>query len=556
MTTPAFVSIAPHKQIGGTCYAHAVATVIRATENRIIGRKPESHDELVKNIVNKHGSKGAYTYSVLKEECAKRQLRCKNLSEFSAIQAIKKRRPIIASFTLYDNQWDIFARHFNNNGSSILTKDKMENPGWFTTKTGHAICIIGINESQKYWLIKNSWGNNWADGGNCRVAFDAVTFKYYECYFNIEDLTKQDTQHPILKIYSSLTTLGKGTFGQVYKGIDLKIDEFVAIKKMNKTDYKSIQRELSLLNKCKCKYIIKLLNEHSYSNYHWIVLEYCSGGSIEGRAGKCNERELKKITFDVLQGLCYLHSQKIIHRDIKPSNILHSSHGIYKLADFGISKDINETLKRTLDIGTSYFMAPEIINHNSDEKGYDESVDIWSLGVTLYKLITNSFPYNFKKKAFLHIATTIVRQNTLKLTANLLNGFGDIICDIINNKCLVKDSKKRQQANELLTNSWFKIDDDEKKMETTTLISYCESIKDVVKNTFPHAYEVWQKQPEGTIAFLKGKGIIETQELLQEFDMPFKEGVDRIEAWKEYKIAIYEYLTKINKDERLQQARE
>eukprot|EP01083_Nonionella_stella_P010202 29141_1 len=92
--------------------------------------------------------------------------------------------------------------------------------------------------------------------------------------------------------------------------------------------------------------------------------------------------------------------------------------------------------------------------------------------------------------------------------------------------------------------------------DNNALIAYCETIQLELKQQYPHAYEVWNKEPQATLSFLKGKGIIEAHKLNREYDMEFKQGNDRIEAWKEYKVAIEHYLTLVNDDVRLKKARE
>merc|ERR1712228_458676 len=96
----------PHHQQGGTCYANAIATAIRATENRIIGRNPESHTSLVNKLVNKYPTgKHPDTYTVCRDECAQRQLKCRKIDENEAKKAVNENRVVIASFRLDDDQW-------------------------------------------------------------------------------------------------------------------------------------------------------------------------------------------------------------------------------------------------------------------------------------------------------------------------------------------------------------------------------------------------------------------------------------------------------------------
>eukprot|EP01084_Bolivina_argentea_P298452 514309_1 len=112
------------------------------------------------------------------------------------------------------------------------------------------------------------------------------------------------------ELYYDYKYLARGGFGRVYKAKSKSNNKEVAIKQIPLEEHKMIQRELSLLKQCNSKYVIKLLNEHKLEalKEFWIVLEYCSGGSIETVAGKCDENKLRKITKDALNGLKYLHS--------------------------------------------------------------------------------------------------------------------------------------------------------------------------------------------------------------------------------------------------------
>eukprot|EP01084_Bolivina_argentea_P229937 387956_1 len=255
------------------------------------------------------------------------------------------------------------------------------------------------------------------------------------------------------KLYHSLSYLGAGGFGSVYKAKD-KSNNYVAIKKIPFKEYKSIQQEVGLLKQCHCKYIVKLLNEHNdYSSQCcWVVLEYCAGGSIEHLAGKCTENKLKKIASDTLNGLKYLHAKKLVHRDIKPHNMLHhTTSDTYKIADFGLSKDTMFSKAKTT-VGTLYFMAPEILKNSAGK--YDEKVDIWAFGVSLYFLATGHFPHEGSGQ--FQLVNSIVNQYPKKL-----NKFSVHAQDVVNNKCLVKYSAARHSAQRLLQHSWFN-DDDEK----------------------------------------------------------------------------------------------
>eukprot|EP01087_Luapelamoeba_hula_P019366 TRINITY_DN6403_c0_g1_i2.p2 TRINITY_DN6403_c0_g1~~TRINITY_DN6403_c0_g1_i2.p2 ORF type:complete len:154 (-),score=29.53 TRINITY_DN6403_c0_g1_i2:730-1191(-) len=124
-------------------------------------------------------------------------------------------------------------------------------------------------------------------------------------------------------------------------------------------------------------------------------MEYCGGGSaidicnILGTG--INEDQIALICREALRGLEYLHRIKKLHRDIKGGNILLTDQGDVKLADFGVSATLASTFsKRNTFVGTSYWMAPEVIRENK----YDGRADVWSLGITAIELAETLPPYS------------------------------------------------------------------------------------------------------------------------------------------------------------------
>ena len=119
------------------------------------------------------------------------------------------------------------------------------------------------------------------------------------------------------------------------------------------------------------------------------------GGSLESLLslyGGLRENVISNYTYQILKGLEYLHTNKIIHRDIKAANILVNK-GVWKLTDFGASKKILEDIKQEKYksfIGTPYWMAPEVIT----QQGHGRFADIWSLGCTVYEMLTSKPPFS------------------------------------------------------------------------------------------------------------------------------------------------------------------
>ncbi|EGR29754.1 hypothetical protein IMG5_149050 [Ichthyophthirius multifiliis] len=220
--------------------------------------------------------------------------------------------------------------------------------------------------------------------------------------------------------FQLIEKLGQGAFGKVYKAKSKKTNQLVALKQMDKQQiknqgmYKQIQTEVKVMYTLDHPNIIKLYNHFEEEKSIFLVLEYAGGGQlwkILREVGRFDENTVKKYMADILLAVEYLHSQNpaIIHRDIKPENLI-LSEGRLKLIDFGWSNFKNN--ERNTYCGTLDYLAPEMIL----EKGHDEKLDIWSLGVLLYELITGKAPFG--------VSNLVNDQNEMRrqLEQNILQG--------------------------------------------------------------------------------------------------------------------------------------
>ena len=151
-------------------------------------------------------------------------------------------------------------------------------------------------------------------------------------------------------------------------------------------------------------------------------MEFESGGTLWQRVNKnrLTNYQILAVFYEVTLGLCYLHEAGIVHRDIKPDNILVSSSGHCRITDFNLSKDIKDLGFTRTFVGTTVYQAPEIYM----KVDYSYAVDFWSLGVTLYELITQRVP--FKTPAALIFDYGPIEQN-IYADPNISNGLKKII---------------------------------------------------------------------------------------------------------------------------------
>jgi serine/threonine protein kinase len=202
--------------------------------------------------------------------------------------------------------------------------------------------------------------------------------------------------------YRIIRKIGEGGMGTVFLAEDLQMQQEVAIKLLHAamtTDSEIVERfktEAKAQYKLTHPYIVKLTRLVQNGEDYFIVMEYIEGMTLKemlSKTGLLPEDRALPIFHKILRGLAYAHSQGIIHRDIKPGNIIIDKNGNPKITDFGIAKILGDKgLTQTgTKLGTVYYMSPEQIKN---PKGVDQRTDVYSLGITLYEMLTGKLPYN------------------------------------------------------------------------------------------------------------------------------------------------------------------
>ncbi|KAM3142202.1 hypothetical protein pb186bvf_005611 [Paramecium bursaria] len=201
-------------------------------------------------------------------------------------------------------------------------------------------------------------------------------------------------------IFNTKDQIGEGSYAKVYKGVNEKTQEKVAIKMLSKEvinadDYlrEGLISEIKIMQKLKSPNIVQLMDVMETSNNYYIIQEFCDGGDFDDLLKKKKilpEKEAIKFLVDVLKGFLQLIKHGIIHRDLKPANIL-IHQGVYKLADFGFAKCVDNFKKDMMQsmVGTPLYMSPQILDH----KRYNSKTDVWSIGFIFYEALFGKTPW-------------------------------------------------------------------------------------------------------------------------------------------------------------------
>jgi NIMA (never in mitosis gene a)-related kinase len=200
--------------------------------------------------------------------------------------------------------------------------------------------------------------------------------------------------------YTIEKVVGEGSFGKALlckRKADGRrcIIKQIAINKMGPKEAKQTEQESALLARLRHPNIVSFWESFKDINnpskkYLYIVMEYADGGDLSDllkkqRGKNLTEKKVITLFVQICLGMKHVHDRKILHRDLKPQNIFLTSAGMIKLGDFGIAKVLSNTGElASTQIGTPYFMSPEILNNLR----YNNKTDIWSLGCVLFEMMS------------------------------------------------------------------------------------------------------------------------------------------------------------------------
>jgi serine/threonine protein kinase len=249
--------------------------------------------------------------------------------------------------------------------------------------------------------------------------------------------------------------LGEGGYGRVFECLNddgrICAAKVVPLRpgddERSRAAQEEIKKEVEVMKKLSHPNIVRYIGTERDEKELVIFLELVPGGSISsmlGKYGKFKESVVRGYCREILQGLGYLHANKILHRDIKGPNILVDFAGVCKLSDFGCSKELYGEIASTMTLkGTPQFMAPEVLRNQGT--GYTEKADIWSVGCTVIEMCTARRPwpeFNTNEAVMYHVAM----RDSCPKTPEWVSAECKDFCAL----CFARDPAKRPNVSELL----------------------------------------------------------------------------------------------------------
>ena len=258
--------------------------------------------------------------------------------------------------------------------------------------------------------------------------------------------------------------LGKGSFSRVVLAHHVLLKKKVALKVITRSEIKdpyvkkNLWREVSIMLKLNHPNVVSLHEVCSYDNFFCLVMDMYPGGTLcdlleKHPDGKLGEVQTKSFLSQLVAGLKYIHSKGIIHRDIKPENIfLNKNNTVAYIGDFGLSSFWMPGKQLKTRCGSAEYAAPELFDKEVD---YNQAVDVWSLGVLLYALLTGTLPFHVQdgenkvKQLVAVINAGLTERHFIRL-GNL-----SVECKLVVSKMLEVNQTKRISLRELAVHQWI-----------------------------------------------------------------------------------------------------
>jgi len=353
-------------------------------------------------------------------------------------------------------QQAISPTNISSSTSQIVQKDIMDNVSakdysrrkQFLHKDGSYVPIR--IEAFSFWSSSKETpscvSHKRSQDGDCIDSQPAASKRLYGIRITRVDLSEYWRSKKTVDNYLLLEVIGKGASSKVRRAVHIHSKDQVAVKILQKAgdesmDTKRAMLEIDILMKLDHPNIIKLYKAVDTRDKIYIIMEHVDGTDLMSYIQKSNglcEAEARRIFIQVASALSFCHTRGVVHRDVKCRNILIDRRGDIKLIDFGMSNWTEQGKLRSTFCGTPAFSAPEIILGRKYE---GPQIDVWSMGVVLYCMVTGKFPFS---------TVSEVIQGDFQDPPNV-----SADCVAVIRKMLVLEPPKRASFKDILRHPWI-----------------------------------------------------------------------------------------------------
>ncbi|XP_037541025.1 hormonally up-regulated neu tumor-associated kinase homolog [Nematolebias whitei] len=254
--------------------------------------------------------------------------------------------------------------------------------------------------------------------------------------------------------------INKGSFAKVMQGLQIGTGEKVAIKVIDKKKarqdsyvLKNMKREPRIHQMVRHPHIVVLLETLETENSYYMVMELCAGGDLMDRIcerKRLEEREVRRYTRQILSAVEHLHKHGIVHRDLKIENFLLDEHNNIKIVDFGLSNTLKtDSLSPELlstQCGSPAYAAPELLAH----KKYGPKVDVWSIGVSMFAMLTGTLPFTVEPFNIKQLHQKMVNGEISSIPSDVSKGAMSFVTSL-----LEPDPDKRPSVRAAMEKKWI-----------------------------------------------------------------------------------------------------
>ncbi|XP_072912550.1 uncharacterized protein [Hemitrygon akajei] len=280
-----------------------------------------------------------------------------------------------------------------------------------------------------------------------------------ECFISFpQDPAKRFSHTKRVGNYLVGKMINKGSFAKVMEGLHIPTGEKVAIKVIDKKKakqdtyiQKNMKREPRIHQMIKHPNIVQLFETLETENSYYMAMELCEGGDLMDRISekkKLEEREVRKYTRQILSAVEHLHRHAIVHRDLKIENFLLDENNNVKIIDFGLSNTLKNDSQELLNTqcGSPAYAAPELLAH----KKYGPKVDVWSIGVSMFAMLTGTLPFTVEPFNIKLLHQKMVNGDMSSIPSEISSGAVHFMLSL-----LEPDPTKRPSVKEAMEEKWL-----------------------------------------------------------------------------------------------------